>query len=212
MVYMIYVCIHMHMHIYIYTYIYIHIYIYIYICTYTRIYIYIYMLRKPASWLVAVCERSENRGCGGGWLPKGNEISPWPCVERQKTEHFAGLSTTRQFADGGVSIPPRSAFLVAGKTMRMYWKYNETAGDHDNDQRKSYKIPWKTDENGANARNKPWKIPWKMEETGANARRKPWRCSKHAGKTQWKQENVITTRGKGAKRIGKWRSQVKLLD
>ena len=23
-------------------------------------------LRKPASWLVAVCERSENRGCGGG--------------------------------------------------------------------------------------------------------------------------------------------------
>ena len=132
------------------------------------------LLRKPASWLVAVCERSENRGCGGGgWLPKGNEISPCPCVERQKTEHFAGLSTTRQFADGGVSIPPRSAFLVAGKTMRMYWKYNETAGDHDNDQKKSYKIPWKTDENGANARNKPWKIPWKMEETGANARRKP---------------------------------------
>ena len=79
-------------------------------------------LRKPASWLVAVCERSENRGCGGGWLPKGNEISPCPCVERQKTEHFAGLSTARQFADGGVSIPPRSAFLVAGKTMRMYWK------------------------------------------------------------------------------------------
>ena len=23
------------------------------------------ILRKPASWLVAVCERSENRGCGG---------------------------------------------------------------------------------------------------------------------------------------------------
>ena len=52
-------------------------------------------------------------------------------------------------------------------------KYNETAGKHDNDQRKSYKIPWKTDENAANARNKPWKIPGKMEETGANARRKP---------------------------------------
>ena len=29
------------------------------------IYLYIYILRKPASWLVAVCERSENRGCGG---------------------------------------------------------------------------------------------------------------------------------------------------
>ena len=80
------------------------------------------ILRKPASWLVAVCERSENRGCGGGWLPKGNEISPCPCVEREKTEHFAGLCTTRQFADGGVSIPPRSAFLVAGETMRMHWK------------------------------------------------------------------------------------------
>ena len=37
---------------------------------------------------------------------------------------------------------------------------------------KSLKIPWKTTENGANARNKPWKIPWKMEEAGANARRK----------------------------------------
>ena len=81
------------------------------------------ILRKPASWLVAVCERSENRGCGGGgWLPKGNEISPCPCVEREKTEHFAGLCTTRQFADVWVSIPPRSAFLVAGETMRMYWK------------------------------------------------------------------------------------------
>ena len=54
----------------------------------------VYILRKPASWLVAVCERSENRGCGGGLL-KGNEISPCPCVERQKTEHFAGLCTTR---------------------------------------------------------------------------------------------------------------------
>ena len=89
-------------------------FIYVHLCS--------FMLRKPASWLVAVCERSENRGCGGGWLPKGNEISPCPCVECEKTEHFAGLCTTRQFADGGVSIPPRSAFLVAGETMRMYWK------------------------------------------------------------------------------------------
>ena len=55
------------------------------------------LLRKPASWLVAVCEGSENRGCGGpGWLPKGNEISPCPCVEHEKTEHFAGLCTTRR--------------------------------------------------------------------------------------------------------------------
>ena len=83
--------------------------------------VYVHILRKPASWLVAVCERSENRGCGG-WLPKGNKISPCLCVKGEKMEYFAGLCTTRQFADGGVSIPPRSAFLVAGETMRMYWK------------------------------------------------------------------------------------------
>ena len=52
---------------------------------------------------------------GGGWLSKGNEISPCPCVEREKTGHFAGLCTTRQFADGGVSIPPRSAFVFGGR-------------------------------------------------------------------------------------------------
>ena len=33
------------------------------------------ILRKPASWLVAVCERSENRGCGGEWLTKCCQIS-----------------------------------------------------------------------------------------------------------------------------------------
>ena len=48
-------------------------------------------------------------------------------------------------------------------------KYNEIAGRHDNDQRKSCKM----EETGANARNKPCKIPWKKEETGANARNKP---------------------------------------
>ena len=34
-------------------------------------------------------------------------------------------------------------------------KYNETLGKHDNDQRKSCKIPWKIEGTGANARNKP---------------------------------------------------------
>ena len=117
-----------------------------------------HILRKPASWLVAVCERSENRGCGGGWLPKGNEISPCPCVEREKTEHFAGLCTTRQFADGvGYRFPLGPPFWWPERPWGCIGKYNETAGKHDNDQRKSYKIPWKTDENGANARNKPWK-------------------------------------------------------
>ena len=64
-------------------------------------------------------------------------------------------------------------------------KYNETAGRHDNDQRKSCKIfgKWRKPERmlgtnrddavRANAKNKPCKIRWKMEETGANARNKP---------------------------------------
>ena len=38
------------------------------------------LLRKPASWLVAVCERSENRGCGGGGCRKRMGFSPCRCV------------------------------------------------------------------------------------------------------------------------------------
>ena len=33
---------------------------------YIYIYIYIYNESQPGSWLVAICERSENRGSGGG--------------------------------------------------------------------------------------------------------------------------------------------------
>ena len=53
-----------YIHTYIYIYTYIHTYIYIY--TYIHIYIYIYYESQPGSWLVAICERSENRGSGGG--------------------------------------------------------------------------------------------------------------------------------------------------
>ena len=49
------------------TYIHIYIYItYIHIYIYTYIHIYIYYESQPGSWLVAICERSENRGSGGG--------------------------------------------------------------------------------------------------------------------------------------------------
>ena len=41
------------------------------------------------------------------------------------------------------------------KTLKIHEEAVETAGKHDNDQRKSYKIPWKTEETRANARNKP---------------------------------------------------------
>ena len=42
---------------------------YIYICIYTYMYIYLYIYiyeSRPGSWPVVVCERSENRGSGGG--------------------------------------------------------------------------------------------------------------------------------------------------
>ena len=42
------------------------------------------ILRKPASWLVAVCERSENRGCGGGDCRKGTKSRRAPVLSARK--------------------------------------------------------------------------------------------------------------------------------
>ena len=90
---------------------------------------YFTILRKPASWLVAVCERSENRGFGGEWLTKWDQISlsGW---------EWGGY--LERFADGGVSIPPRSAYFgdwileddvieIAENTVKMQeiWWYGE---------------------------------------------------------------------------------------
>ena len=41
-----------------------YIYIYLYICIY--LYIIFFYESRPGSWPVVVCERSENRGSGGG--------------------------------------------------------------------------------------------------------------------------------------------------
>ena len=144
------------------------------------------ILRKPASWLVAVCERSENRGCGGGGCRKGTKSRRAPVLSARKRSILLDYVPLGNLLTVGYRFPLGPPFWWPERPWGCIGKYNETAGKHDNDQRKSYKIPWKTDENGANARNKPWKIPWKMEETGANARRKPWRYSKHAGKIQCK--------------------------
>ena len=148
--------------------------------------LWISLLRKPASWLVAVCERSENRGCGGGGCRKGTKSRRAPVLSARKRSILLDYVPLGNLLTVGYRFPLGPPFWWPERPWGCIGKYNETAGEHDNDQRKSYKIPWKTDENGANARNKPWKIPWKMEETGANARRKPWRCSKHAGKILWK--------------------------
>ena len=38
---------------------------------YTNIYVYIYYESQLGSWLVVICERSENRGLGGGSCLEG---------------------------------------------------------------------------------------------------------------------------------------------
>ena len=159
-------------------------FIYVHVCSFMFIYVHLcsFMLRKPASWLVAVCERSENRGCGGGGCRKGTKSRRAPVLSARKRSILLDYVPLGNLLMVGYRFPLGPPFWWPERPWGCIGKYNETAGKHDNDQRKSYKIPWKTDENGANARNKPWKIPWKMEETGANARRKPWRYSKHAGK------------------------------
>ena len=49
------------------------------------------LLRKPASWLVAVCERSENRGCGGGGCRKGTKSRRAPVFcERSENRGVGG--------------------------------------------------------------------------------------------------------------------------
>ena len=79
-------------------------------------------LRKPASWLVAVCERGENRGCGGGGCRKGTKSRRAPVLSARKRSILLDYVPLGNLLTVGVSIPPRSAFLVAGETMRMYWK------------------------------------------------------------------------------------------
>ena len=63
---------------------------------------------SPEDWLVAFCDRRENRGVWGESVVFGLEISLCPWQEGERTESFSGLCTVLQFADGGVSIPPWS--------------------------------------------------------------------------------------------------------
>ena len=53
--------------------------------------------------------------CGGEWLTKWIQIS----LSGWERVHFVGLRITGQLADGGVSIPPRSAIVVAEQTRMM---------------------------------------------------------------------------------------------
>ena len=71
------------------------------------------MLRKPASWIVAVCEQSEYKGVWGEGLPKWAKISLLLGGKGVFWERFSGSCTMRQKGDGRVSIPPRSAFWGA---------------------------------------------------------------------------------------------------
>ena len=71
------------------------------------------ILRKPASWIVAVCEQSEYKGVWGEGLPKWAKISLLLGGKGVFWERFSGSCTMRQKGDGRVSIPPRSAFWGA---------------------------------------------------------------------------------------------------
>ena len=75
--------------------------------------LYLVLLRKPASWIVAVCEQSEYKGVWGEGLPKSAKISLLPGGKGGFWERFSGSCTMRQKGDGRVSIPPRSAFWGA---------------------------------------------------------------------------------------------------
>ena len=133
--------------------------IYIYIYTHLNIlifiFIYIYILRKPASWLVAVCERSEDRGCGGGVVAEREWNLAVPRARKQSI--LPGYVPLGNLLTVGYRFPLGPPFCWPERPWGCI-------GKHDIDQRKSCKILWK------------------MEETGANARNKPWRGSKDAGK------------------------------
>ena len=106
----------------------------------------VFFLRKPVSWLVAVCERSKNRGCGGGGgCRKGTKPRRAPVLSARKWSILldyillGNLLTVRYWF---LLDPP---FWWPEKPWGCIKKYNETTGKHNNDQRKSYKIPWKTE-------------------------------------------------------------------
>ena len=87
--------------------------LYIYIIYIYYIYILYIILRKPASWIVAVCEQSEYKGVWGEGLPKWAKISLLLGGKGVFWERFSGSCTMRQKGDCRVSIPPRSAFWGA---------------------------------------------------------------------------------------------------
>ena len=104
-----------------------------------------HILRKPASWLVAVCERSENRGCGGGGCRKGTKSRRAPVLSARKRSILLDYVPLGSLLTVGYRFPLGPPFWWPERPWGCIGKYNETAGKHDNDQRKSYKIPWKTE-------------------------------------------------------------------
>ena len=132
-------------------------------------------------------------------------------------ERFAGLCTTRQLADGGVSIPPRSAIWrlnIAGWCHRNRRKYCENAGNMmvwRGNERKNMKNMGKCRKiavNGGKSLGKCRKIAWKVQEMWWNSEKILWTCRKCDGTARKYRENVgnvMVGRGNERKSIGKCR-------
>ena len=67
------------------------------------------LLRKPASWIVAVCERSEYKGVWGQGLPTGTVLRRLPAEEGVQIVRFSLLCTRWQFCDVWARFPPGPA-------------------------------------------------------------------------------------------------------
>ena len=64
-----------------------------------------YYESQLGSWLVAICERSENRGSGGGQLPNWTKIGKIGGDCSEKKVWFCRYCTRRQNSDGGYRFP-----------------------------------------------------------------------------------------------------------
>ena len=79
--------------------------------------------RKPASWLVAVCERSENRGSGGGGWRKGTKSCCAPVTGVRKRSILRGYVPLGNLLTMGYRFPLGPLFWWPEKWRGCSGKY-----------------------------------------------------------------------------------------
>ena len=79
--------------------------------------------RKPASWLVAVCERSENRGSGGGGWRKGTKSCCAPVTGVRKRSILRGYVPLGNLLTMGYRFPLGPLFWWPEKRRGCSGKY-----------------------------------------------------------------------------------------